>query len=77
MRSEIEDLNDWRPASHELRLCSLRTFCHRIAALQHRADEAGTSTRPFWTQPPNGPEMRDGVLEDGSGTPFKVGRRTP
>ncbi|MCB2400128.1 hypothetical protein U8P80_09785 [Rhizobium beringeri] len=40
MQSEIEDLNDWRPTGHELRPCSLRTFCNRIVALQDRVDGA-------------------------------------
>ncbi|MDE8762009.1 MULTISPECIES: hypothetical protein [Rhizobium] len=39
MRSEIEDLNDWQPTGHELRPCSLRTFCNRIAALQDHVDD--------------------------------------
>ncbi|TAV98373.1 hypothetical protein ELI24_08185 [Rhizobium ruizarguesonis] len=39
MQAEIEDLNDWRPAGHELRPCSLRTFCNRIAALQDHVDD--------------------------------------
>ncbi|MGO6890014.1 hypothetical protein [Rhizobium johnstonii] len=40
MQSEIEDLNDWRPAGHELRPCSLRTFSNRIASFQYRLAEA-------------------------------------
>ncbi|MGV4796310.1 hypothetical protein [Rhizobium sp. F40D2] len=39
MQSEIEDLNDWRSDGHELRPCSLRTFCNRIAALQDHVDD--------------------------------------
>jgi hypothetical protein len=40
MRCEIEDLNDWQPAGHELRPCSLRKFGNRIAELERQAETA-------------------------------------